>query len=68
MDGMGWDGWDGRLSPSASLLRAPYGANKYMIDTSIITTKNCLFHATVKKQMFVITKIAITRSLKGLKE
>ena len=28
MDGMGWDGWDGRLSPSASLLRAPYGANK----------------------------------------
>ena len=26
---MGWmDGWDGRLSPSASLLRAPYGANK----------------------------------------
>ena len=27
MDGMGWDGWDGRLSPSASLLRAPYGAN-----------------------------------------
>ena len=20
---MGWDGWDGRLSPSASLLRAP---------------------------------------------
>ena len=31
MDGWdGWDGmgWDGRLSPSASLLRAPYGANK----------------------------------------
>ena len=25
---MGWMGWDGRLSPSASLLRAPYGANK----------------------------------------
>ena len=23
----GWMGWDGRLSPSASLLRAPYGAN-----------------------------------------
>ena len=22
------DGWDGRLSPAASLLRAPYGANK----------------------------------------
>ena len=29
MDGM--DGWDGRLSSSASLLRAPYGANKFEI-------------------------------------
>ena len=27
MDGMDGTGWDGRLSSSASLLRAPYGAN-----------------------------------------
>ena len=26
------DGWVGRLSPSASLLRAPYGANNHMND------------------------------------
>ena len=33
---MGWmDGWDGRLSPSASLLRAPYGANKISLKGSI---------------------------------
>ena len=27
----GWDGWDGRLSPSSSLLRAPYGANNVVM-------------------------------------
>ena len=31
------DGWDGRLSPSASLLRAPYGANK---PTQFISVKD----------------------------
>jgi len=32
VDGMGWMGWDGRLSPSASLLRAPYGANNAFVN------------------------------------
>ena len=35
MDGM--DGWDGRLSSSASLLRAPYGANKFDLNLNLGT-------------------------------
>ena len=35
------DGWDGRLSPSASLLRAPYGANKQRVKIALFCLRWC---------------------------